>query len=322
MANSLKEIELSNFELLDTSSSKLGNISKFFSELFRSVTGLLGCAVVVFFIFLGIMAPFITKYNPNEVMLGDRLFPPLFFGGSTDHILGTDALGRDLFSRVVFGARVSLFVAFAVVLIASVVGVSAGLLAGFYGRWVDQLIMRIVDTQLAFPGILLAIVILYALGPSVSLVIIVLSMNGWMVHARMVRGLVLSLKTNEFVEAAELAGARPIRIMFRHMLPNLTSTLLTLVVLEFARIILAEAALSFLGYGVQAPEASWGLILAEGQNYLSSGWWLVIIPGMVISITVMSANLFASWLRVYADPKLREKQYGRDFDRKAKVKND
>jgi peptide/nickel transport system permease protein len=138
----------------------------------------------------------------------------------------------------------------------------------------------------------------------------------------MVRGLVLSLKTSEFIEAAEIAGTRPLRIMFRHILPNLSSTLLTLVVLEFARIILAEAALSFLGYGVQAPNASWGLILAEGQNYLSSGWWLVIIPGMVIAVTVMSANLFASWLRVYADPKLREKQYGRNFDRKVKVKND
>ncbi len=314
--------DLIGFESEDSPSLETESVSRFYSELFRSITGLLGCGVVLLFILLGVLAPFITKYGPNDLKLGDRLLPPIFFGGSTDHILGTDALGRDLFSRVVFGARVSLFVAFTVVLIAALVGISAGLLAGFYGRWVDQLIMRIVDIQLAFPGILLAIVILYAIGPSVTLLIIVLSINGWMVHARMVRGLVLTLKTNEFIEAAELAGAHPLRIMFRHILPNLSSTLLTLVVLEFARIILAEAALSFLGYGVQAPDASWGLILAEGQNYLSSGWWLVIIPGMVIAVTVMSANLFASWLRVYADPKLREKQYGRIFDRKAKVTND
>lgn len=313
--------ELTNLESEDSASLETKSVSKFFSELSGSLTGLMGSCVVLFFILLGALAPFITKYGPNDLKLGDRLIPPMFFGGSTDHIFGTDALGRDLFSRVIFGARVSLFVAFTVVFIASLIGISAGLLAGFYGRWVDQLIMRIIDTQLAFPGILLAIVILYAIGPSITLLIVVLSINGWMVHARMVRGLVLSLKTSEFIEAAEIAGTRPLRIMFRHILPNLSSTLLTLVVLEFARIILAEAALSFLGYGVQAPNASWGLILAEGQNYLSSGWWLVIIPGMVIAVTVMSANLFASWLRVYADPKLREKQYGRNFDRKVKVKN-
>lgn len=290
-------------------------LSKFFHELVHSGTGLIGLVITFIMTIGAVFAPWISPYDPGAINLHDRLLPPLFFGGSAEHIFGTDALGRDLFSRVLFGARVSLWIAVVVVAIAASFGTMLGLLAGFYGKWVDSVIMRIADMQLAFPGILLAIVILYALGPSVTLVIIVLSINGWMVHARMIRGLVLSLRTNDFVEAAEIAGARPLRVMLKHILPNLTSTILTLVVLEFARIILAEAALSFLGYGVQPPDASWGLILAEGQNYLSSGWWLVIIPGLMIAVTVMSANLFASWLRIYTDPRLRDKRMRRQLDK-------
>lgn len=303
----------SNLQLPKESGEK-SQVSKFFHELIHSGTGIAGLIVTFIMTMAAIFAPWISPYNPGGINLRDRLLPPLFFGGSTKHIFGTDALGRDLLSRVLYGARVSLWIAVVVVLIAASFGTMVGLIAGFYGKWVDQVIMRIADMQLAFPGILLAIVILYALGPSVTLVIIVLSINGWMVHARMIRGLVLSLRTNDFVEAAELAGARPLRVMLKHILPNLTSTILTLVVLEFARIILAEAALSFLGYGVQPPNASWGLILAEGQNYLSSGWWLVMIPGLMIAITVMSANLFASWLRIYTDPRLRDKRMRRQLD--------
>jgi len=192
--------------------------------------------------------------------------------------------------------------------------VLAGVTAGYFGKWIDTVIMRLADMQLAFPGILLALVILYALGPSVTLVIVVLSINGWMIYARVARSLVLGLRSSEFVEAAELAGAGPQRVMWGHILPNLSSPLLTLGVLEFARIILAEAALSFLGYGVQPPNSSWGLILAQGQDYIRSGWWMVTIPGIVISLTVLAANLLASWLRIYTDPKLREQSLAQQLD--------
>lgn len=313
------DLKLQDNLVTPTQNGEKSQVSKFIHELLHSGTGIFGLIIISFMTLAAVFAPWISPYDPGVINLPDRLLPPLFFGGNTNHIFGTDALGRDLLSRVLYGARVSLWIAVIVVAIAASFGTIVGLLAGFYGKWVDQLIMRIADTQLAFPGILLAIVILYALGPSVTLVIIVLSINGWIVHARMIRGLVLSLRTNDFVEAAELGGARPVRVMLKHILPNLTSTILTLVVLEFARIILAEAALSFLGYGVQPPDASWGLILAEGQNYLSSGWWLVTIPGLMIAITVMSANLFASWLRIYTDPRLRDKQMRRQLDQIVKA---
>lgn len=289
-------------------------VRDFFHSLLRSGTGLAGLMFMVLVVLSAVFAPALSSHDPTKQSLSERLLPPMFFGGSMDHPFGTDALGRDLFARVLQGARVSLLVGVAVVVIAGVVGVTLGITAGFFGKWVDAVIMRIADMQLAFPGILLALFVLYALGPSVPLVITVLAINGWMIYARVARSLVLTLRSSDFVEAAELAGARPRRVMWGHILPNLTSPLLTLAVLEFARIILAEAALSFLGYGVQPPKSSWGLILAQGQDYLSSAWWLVTIPGMIVSLTVLAANLFASWLRIYTDPKLREKSLASQLD--------
>jgi ABC-type dipeptide/oligopeptide/nickel transport system permease subunit len=289
--------------------------SDLFRELTHSFTGMLGLLVVVCMSLLALLAPWISPHDPNAQSLADRLEPPLLWGGSGDHILGTDQLGRDLLSRLLAGARVSMFVAIAVVAIAGTVGIGLGLIAGYFGKKIDALIMRLAEVQLAFPGILLAIVILYALGADTTLLIVVLSINGWMVYARITRSLVLSVRTSEYIEAAEIAGAGHIRVMVRHILPNLAPSLLTLAVLEFARIILAEASLSFLGYGVQPPDASWGLIIAQGQSYLTSAWWLVTIPGLIICVTVLGANLFASWLRVYTDPKLREKQLGRQLDK-------
>lgn len=286
----------------------------FLSDLLRSGTGLFGAVVLGLIVVAAILAPWISPHDPTSQTLSNRLQPPIFFGGTAEHILGTDQLGRDLLSRLLQGARLSISVALAVVAIAGVFGVALGLLAGYRGKTTDAVIMRIADMQLAFPGILLALLILYAIGPSATLLIIVLSINGWMVYARITRGLVLSLRTSEYIEAAEMAGAGPIRVMGRHILPNLTSPVLTLAVLEFARIILAEASLSFLGYGVQPPNASWGLIIGQGQDYLRSSWWVVTIPGLVICATVLSANLLSSWLRIYTDPKQREKQLSRQMD--------
>lgn len=290
------------------------SLREFLHELSRSGTGIVGLIVLTVVVGASMLAPWISPKDPAAQDLLGRFKAPLGWGGSADHLFGTDSLGRDLFSRVLYGGRTSLFVACCVVLIAGAFGVMMGLIAGYRGKLTDTIIMRFADMQLAFPGILLALVILYALGANIKLLIIVLSINGWMVYARVTRSLVLSLKSSEYIEAAELAGARPIRVILRHILPNLTSPLLTLGVLEFARILLAEAALSFLGYGIQSPGTSWGLIIAQGQDYLSSAWWLITIPGTVICLTVLSANLFASWLRIYADPRQREKQLSRQLD--------
>lgn len=282
--------------------------------LMRSGTGMAGAVVLTVILLVAIFEPWIRPHDPAQQDLSRRLMPPVLFGGHVSNFLGTDALGRDLLSRVVEGARASMTIAIAVVLIAGTFGVLMGLIAGYFGRLADTVIMRVADMQLAFPGILLALLILYAIGPSAKLVIIVLAINGWMVYARMVRSMVLSLRKSEYVEAAEIGGSRSARIMLRHVLPNIASPVLTLLVLEFARIILAEAALSFLGYGVQPPNSSWGLIIGQGQDYMQTAWWLVVIPGLLISITVLSANLLASWLRVYADPRLREKHLARQLD--------
>lgn len=288
--------------------------SVFFRELRHSGIALFGLIMLVIIVGTAVFAPLIAPHDPTEQALSGRLLPPLLFGGTTEHPLGTDQLGRDLLSRMLYGARVSLFIAASVVAVAGAIGISLGLLAGYLGGWVDTVIMRAADMQLAFPGILLDVVILYALGPSAKLLIIVLSLNGWMIYARITRSLVLPLRRSEYIEAAEIAGAGPVRVMRRHILPNLASPLMTLVVLEFARIILAEAALSFLGYGIQPPNSSWGLIVAQGQDYLTTAWWLVTVPGAVICVTVLSSNLFASWLRIYTDPKQREKQLIRQLD--------
>ncbi|HKC26488.1 MAG TPA: ABC transporter permease [Jatrophihabitans sp.] len=282
--------------------------------LLRSGTGMFGAVMLTIVALAAILEPWIRPHDPAAQDLAQRLQPPAFFGGHATHFLGTDQLGRDLLSRVLEGARASLAIGVSVVILAGTFGVLMGLIAGYFGRMVDAVIMRIADMQLAFPGILLALVILYAMGPSAKLVVVVLAINGWMVYARVVRSTVLSLRKSEYVEAAEIGGSRPTRIMIRHVLPNIASPVLTLLVLEFARIILAEAALSFLGYGVQPPGSSWGLIIGQGQDYLQAAWWLVVVPGVLISITVLSANLLASWLRVYADPKLREKQLARQLD--------
>jgi peptide/nickel transport system permease protein len=293
--------------------------NEFFHDLLRSGTGLFGLAVVVLIVLSAVLAPLIAGHDPTSQSLHDRLQPPLGFGGSAGHLLGTDQLGRDLLSRVLYGARVSLMIAVAVVAVAGTIGITLGLVAGYFGGLVDAFIMRAADMQLAFPGILLDLIILFALGPSAKLLIIVLALNGWMVYARITRSLVLPLRKADYIEAAAISGARAGRIMRVHLLPNLTSPLITLAVLEFARIILAEAALSFLGYGIQPPQASWGLIVAQGQDYISVGWWLVTIPGLFIFLTVLGSNLLASWLRVYTDPKQREKQIGSRSKRK-KVK--
>ncbi|MBN9461267.1 MAG: ABC transporter permease [Burkholderiales bacterium] len=281
-------------------------------EILHDRAGLAGLALVVLLVAVALAAPLIAPHDPAAQDLRARLLPPVWLDkGSWNHLLGTDHLGRDVLSRLIHGSRVSLAVGVGVVLLAGGFGTVMGLLAGYFGGRTDGFIMRWVDTQVAFPGLLLALVILAVVGPSIVSLIVVLSINGWMVYARMVRGSVLSVRQLPYVEAAEMIGCRSRRVVFRHILPNLVSPLLTLAILEFARIVLAEAALSFLGLGVQPPATSWGLDVASGKEYMFRAWWLVTFPGAAIAATVLGINLLASWIRIASDPQEREKSFAR-----------
>ena len=291
-----------------------GSLKCLLGELWRDKAGFTGVVLSAGLLFMALAAPLIAPYSPTAQDLRARLIPPAWEdGGSWKHALGTDHLGRDVLSRVIHGSQVSLAVGASVVLIAGAFGVVLGLMAGYHGGRTDSFIMRWIDTQVAFPGLLIALIILAVIGPSILTVILVLSLNGWMVYGRMTRGLVLSVRQTAYVEAAEMVGCSAPRVIFRHILPNLTSPLLTLAILEFARIVLAEAALSFLGMGIQPPATSWGLDVASGKNYMFRAWWLVTFPGIAISITVLAINLVASWLRLISDPQEREKQFARQM---------
>lgn len=280
------------------------------SELWRDRVGFASVSLFALIVLVAAVGPLLLSASPTEPSLIDRLTPPAWQeGGSWAHPLGTDALGRDMLSRLVYSARASLIVGAAVVIIAGTAGIFAGLMAGYRGGWLGSAIMRLVDTQVAFPGLLLALLILSILGASLKMVVIVLAINGWMVYARMTYSIVLSLKEAPYVQAAETIGCPPRRIVWRYLLPNLSSPLLTLATLEFARIVLAEASLSYLGLGIQPPGASWGLMVAEGQEYLTVAWWAITFPGLAIALTVLTLNLMASWLRVITDPQQREKRF-------------
>ena len=299
---------------LHTRATRAGSLKRLLGELWRDKAGFTGVVLIAGLLLMAAAAPLIAPYSPTAQDLRARLVPPAWEdGGSWKHALGTDHLGRDVLSRVIHGSQVSLAVGAAVVLIAGAFGVVLGLMAGYHGGRIDSFIMRWIDTQVAFPGLLIALIILAVIGPSLPTVILVLSLNGWMVYGRMTRGLALSVRQTAYVEAAEMVGCSATRVIFRHILPNLTSPLLTLAILEFARIVLAEAALSFLGMGIQPPATSWGLDVASGKNYMFRAWWLVTFPGIAISITVLAINLVASWLRLVSDPQEREKQFARQM---------
>jgi len=298
----------------DRRTAPAGWMKALLDDLWRDKAGFTGIIMIVALILTATAAPLIAPYSPTAQDLRARLAPPVWEpNGSWKHLLGTDHLGRDVLSRVIHGSRVSLTVGAAVVLFAGIFGVVLGLIAGYRGGRTDSFIMRWIDTQVAFPGLLIALIILAVIGPSMLTVILVLSLNGWMVYGRLTRGAVLSVRQAAYVEAAEMVGCSAVRVVFRHILPNLTSPLLTLAILEFARIVLAEAALSFLGMGIQPPATSWGLDVATGKNYMFRAWWLVTFPGIAISVTVLAVNLVASWMRLISDPQEREKQFARQM---------
>ncbi len=265
-------------------------------------------AAVVFLLLLvlaAVFAPFVAPFDPSAQSLLLRNKPPttaVTDGEPFPHLLGTDPLGRDQLSRLIFGARISLAVGALSVVISGIAGTVLGLLSGYHRGVFDDLIMRAVDIQMAFPSLLLALLVLYALGASIWNVILVLAVTRWTIYARMARGVVLSLRENVYVEAARAIGCRDRRVLFVHILPNMLAPLLVLGTLETATLILSEASLSFLGLGIQPPDTSWGLMLAEGRQYIRTAWWLVTFPGLAILLTALSLNLLATWLRSVTDP--------------------
>ena len=253
-------------------------------------------------------AGYIAPHDPTFQTLGKRLTPGVWVpGGSTTFPLGTDHLGRDMLSRLIYGSRISIIVGLSTVAIAGTIGTLLGLVSGYYGGNLDDLIMRWADIQMAFPGLLLALSVLALFGSSLQNMVLVLALNNWMWYARLTRGVMLSMREVLFVEAARVIGASNARIIFKHCFPNLASPLITLGTLEVARMILSEASLSFLGFGVQPPTPAWGLMLAEGRGYLPIAWWLVTFAGICIGLTVLAINLVASWLRSVTDPHQRYK---------------
>lgn len=246
---------------------------------------------------------FVAPFDPYDQSLRDRLEMPLAETSEGRHWLGTDALGRDILSRIIYGARVSLLVALASVGIAGIVGVALGLVSGYYGGFIDDAIGWVTNVQLSFPFLLLAVAVAAVLGSGLRNLIIVLSITTWVVYARVVRGEVLALRSREYVEAAHVAGAGPVRILVRHILPNIVTPLIVIATFEIARIIIAEASLSFLGLGVGASQISWGTMLANGRNDLATSWWVATMPGIAIMLTVLAVNTIGDWLRDELDPR-------------------
>jgi peptide/nickel transport system permease protein len=264
-------------------------------------------AVLAVLVGMAVAAPWLTTYNPTDQDITARLAPP---GATLDgafHALGTDALGRDILTRIMFGARVSLLVGVCSVAVGCVLGTGLGLTAGFYGGTVDAVIMRVVDLQLTLPFLVLAIAILAVIGPGLVNVIVVLGITSWMAYARTIRAEVLSLKHREYLEAARCIGANDWQLILRHILPNVSATLVVLATFEVGRRILAEASLSYLGLGVQAPMPAWGSMVADGREYLSTSWWVSTLPGVAIMLVVLALNLLGDWLRERLDPRLRDR---------------
>jgi peptide/nickel transport system permease protein len=252
-------------------------------------------------------APLLATSDPVEQDLTAALKPPFWLAeGSLEHPLGTDHLGRDVYARLVYGARISLTISVLAALLGAIVGVTAGLVAGFLGGRVDTVIMRIVDLNLAFPLILLALAVVALLGANLRNLVIVMALTTWMIYARVVRGLSLGLREREFVQAVRALGAHDARIMGRHVLPNVLAPVMVIWTLEVARVILMESALSFLGLGVPPPTPTWGRMLAEGRDYLTVAGWIAIFPGLAILITVLGINFLGDGLRDLLDPRLRQ----------------
>ena len=290
---------------MNTKNSKLGTRNSkretFWDRLRRNRMAMAGLILVLGLFAVAVLAPWLAPYDPTLINLKEVLMPP-----SAAHLLGTDTLGRDVLSRVIYGARISLLVGFVAVGLATLIGVLVGALAGYYGGVVDAVLMRLVDLMLCFPTLFLILAVIAVLGPSIWNIMVVIGVTGWMGVARLVRAEFLSLREREFVVAARALGASDARLIWRHLLPNALTPVMVSATLGVAGAILTESALSFLGLGVQAPTPSWGNILTMGKDNLEIAWWLSVFPGLAILVTVMSYNLLGEGIREAIDPRLRD----------------
>jgi peptide/nickel transport system permease protein len=264
--------------------------------------------VIAVLIIFAVFAPLIAPHDPKIGELEDRHVPPLFFGGTADHILGTDGLGRDIFSRVVYGSRVTVSIAALALGVGCVIGTLLGIVSGYYGGWVDEVIMRMVDIKFAVPLILIALALVVSLGSSLGLLLGLLVFMVWGHFSRQVRAEVLVIVKTDYVSAARLSGASPIRIMSHHILPGVISIMVVVGTLQVGAIVLAEASLSFLGAGVPPPTAAWGSMVSDGRLYIVTAWWVSLIPGLAIGMLVVSITLLGDWLRDRLDPQIRQVQ--------------
>ena len=274
-------------------------------SLIQSRLALLGLCLLSFMVALSILAPLLAPYNPEKTDIRNRLKPPSWQLTKGSHFLGTDNVGRDVLSRVVYGGRISLFVGIAAVTLGGLLGTALGVTAGYFRGRSESVIMRLVDIQLAFPSILFAVAIMAVLGGSVLNVVIVLSLTSWATYCRVARGQTLALRESEFVEAARAIGTRDRVIILRHILPNAISPLIVIASFGVAMAIINEAALSFLGVGVPPSVPTWGGMLGEGREYIRIAWWFTTFPGIALVLTVFGVNVLGDWLRDYLDPRLR-----------------
>ena len=268
---------------------------------------ILPLGLIAVMVLSALFAEFLTPYSPVNISLPDRLRPPFWeAGGSLAYPLGTDPLGRDLLTRMIYGGRVSLMIGLLGLLVGGGIGATLGLIAGYAGGRVDAFLMRVTDTALSFPIILFAILLVVILGGSILTVVIAVALVLWARFARVVRGETLSLRERDFVALARLAGSSPRRIIVVHLLPNVFNTLMVLLSLQVGWVIIVEASLSFLGAGVPPPTPTWGSMIAEGRDYIASAWWISFFPGLAILVTVLAFNLLGDWLRDALDPTLRQ----------------
>lgn len=273
--------------------------------ILKSKAAVIGIALLLLVVTCALLAPVLAPYDPLEQSLATRLQPPAWMrGGDSRHPLGTDHLGRDILSRIIYGARVSLLVAIVAVAVSGTLGTLLGLAAGYWRGKIDTLIMLLADVQLAFPFILLALAVMSVLGAGLRNVVLVLGITGWVAYGRLIRAEVLSLRAKEYIEAVRALGQKDGKIILRHILPNVMPSVIVMASLRIANMIIAEASLTFMGLGVEPHIPTWGSMLADGRGYITSAWWLATFPGLAIMLTVVGVNLVGDWLRDILDPRM------------------
>ena len=275
-------------------------------RIFFQMTFIIPVAVLLLMVIMAIFAPLLAPYPYDQISMSERFMPPFFMdGGSTSHLLGTDNIGRDILSRVIYGAQISLSVSALVILITASIGTMLGIISGYLGGRTDAFLMRVTDISLAFPPLLIALLLAATLKPGYWTVVLAISILGWAPYARLIRGEALRLREADFVAQARIIGTTPIRIMTRHIFPNILNPLIIMATLSVGMVILTEAILSYLGAGIPPPAASWGNMVNDGRNYIDTAWWISFFPGLAIGLVVLSGNFLGDWLRDKFDPRLR-----------------